>query len=94
MAITAMWRSKRWEFVGILMAGSLSSAIEILDAGVGQGTVSLDEGSSLRLGLNPEWETISKDCDCVRYSSLCNHHAKAVRSLYVDEGFVIGIDNG
>jgi hypothetical protein len=60
MAITAMWRSKRWEFVGILMAGSLSSAIEILDAGVGQGTVSLDEGSSLRLGLNPEWETISK----------------------------------
>jgi hypothetical protein len=42
------------------MAGSLSSAIEILDAGVGQGPVRLDEGSSLSLGLNPEWETSSK----------------------------------
>jgi hypothetical protein len=75
------------------MAGSLSSAIEILDAGVGQGPVRLDEGSSLSLGLNPEWETNSKDCDCGRYSSLSNHHAKAVKSLYVDEGFVIGADS-
>jgi hypothetical protein len=43
MASTARWRSKRGEFVGIIMAGSLSSAIEILDAGVGQGPVRLDE---------------------------------------------------
>jgi hypothetical protein len=63
MARTARWRTKRQEFVGIIMAGSLSSAIEILDAGVGQGPVRLDERSSMSLGLNPEWETNSKDCD-------------------------------
>jgi len=38
-------------------------------------------------GLNPEWETNSKDCECDRYTSIGNHHAKAIRSPYVREEF-------
>jgi hypothetical protein len=54
MAKTTTWRRKRCEFVGVIMAVSLSSAIEILDAGVGQVSGSLFEGSSVH--LKPEWE--------------------------------------
>ena len=55
MARTAAWRRRRREFIGVIMAGSLSSAIEV-DAGVGQGPVRLDEEPSLSLNLKPEWK--------------------------------------